>query len=155
VPERQPPSKEQLERYATAFNASKSLKYFGLTLTFPDADTVQVEMAQVQPEHRGGLGTDAVNGGVLAAMFDLTIGCTPALIDPTKRTATVQLSMSLERPVRGDRVRAVGKIDRSGESLLFATAVIYDQAGVACARCQGVVRLSKIPWVSKDSPAVN
>ena len=149
------PSIEQLARYAELFNASLTLNHFGLKVSFPDRDTVRVDLTKVRPEHRGGLGTDAVNGGVLAAVFDLAIGCTPALVDPTLRAATVQLSMSFERATTGDSISALAWVDRAGETMLFATAVIRDQAGAECARCHGVVRRSNLPWLSGGSPATN
>jgi uncharacterized protein (TIGR00369 family) len=145
---------QALARYAEQFNQSQSLKYFGVTVDFPSLDEVQIVL-QVRPEHRGGLGTDAVNGGVLAAMFDLAVGCTPALLDPTRRTATMQLSMSFERPVAGSTLRVRARIDTAGAAVLFASAVLYDEKDQACARCQGVVRLSKQPWRSGESPAIN
>ena len=46
---------------------------------------------------RGGMGFEAVNGGILAAMFDLVLGASVALVDPTRRSATMQLSMSFMR----------------------------------------------------------
>ena len=104
---------------------------------------------------RGGLGTDAVNGGVLAAIFDLVIGCTPALVDPSRRSATVHLSMSFMRAVRGNKVVARAKIDRAGELLLFASAQIFDEKDVLCATCNGMSRLSDLPWLSGESPAIN
>ena len=106
-------------------------------------------------EQLGGLGADAVNGGVLAAIFDLVIGSTPALIDPTRRTATMQLSMSFMKPVRGKRFHAEAWVDSAGGSTLFSSAVIKDEHGGICARCQGVVKMSKGPWASGNSPAMN
>jgi uncharacterized protein (TIGR00369 family) len=148
------PTREQLERYAAHFNKSRSLNYFKLKLTFPELDLVRVELPVVADEHRGGLGTTAVNGGVLAAIFDLAIGCTPALLDPRRRSATVQLSMSFEQAVMGDSLVAEARVDKAGSSTLFSSARILDSRGVVCARCQGVVRMSKESWAS-DSPAIN
>jgi uncharacterized protein (TIGR00369 family) len=149
------PTPELLARYAEAFNRSQTLQYFGVKVTFPNGEKVVASMDSIRPEHRGGLGTSAVNGGVLAAVFDLVIGCAPALIDPTRRTATMQLSMSFERPVFGNSLRAEATINAYGKSILFASAFILDDAGRECARCQGVVRISSLPWKSGDSPAVN
>jgi len=149
------PTAEQLARYAEQFNQSQTLRYFGVRVSFPKGDTVEVVLDPVRPEQRGGLGSDAVNGGVLAALFDLVIGCTPALLDPTRRTATMQLSMSFERPVRGNALKAVGRIDTAGQSVLFASGEIQDEKGRVCARCQGVVRVSTLKWKGGDSPAIN
>src|SRR5229473_7236778 len=139
------PTKELLARYAEAFNRSKTLQYFGVRIDFPNGDRVVASIPQIRPEQRGGLGTSAVNGGVLAALFDFAIGITPALIDPTRRTATMQLSMSFEKPVQGDSLRVESQVSSAGRSVLFATAKILDSQGTECARCQGVVRISQLP----------
>lgn len=149
------PTAEQLARFAEEFNQSSMLKHFGVRLHFPSLDRVVGEIDPIRPEQRGGLGTDAVNGGILAAMFDLVIGCTPALVDPTRRSATMQLSMGFERPLRGDKLRAEAWVTSAGTNTLFAAAQILDAEGKVCARCQGVVKLSKLKWKSGVSPAVN
>jgi uncharacterized protein (TIGR00369 family) len=148
------PSQEQLDRYAEQFNQSLTLKHFGARMSFPGGQKVVVS-AEVRPEHRGGLGSDAVNGGVISALFDFVIGSTPALRDPTRRAATVQLSISFERPLRGDFLRAEATIDTMGSTTVFASARMYDAQGVVCARCQGVVQVSRMKWASGESPAVN
>ncbi len=148
------PTAAQL-RYAELFNQSATLKHFGVIVSFPSADRVRAVLKPIRPEQLGGLGSNAVNGGVLAAMFDLAIGCTPALVDPSQRSATVQLSMSFERAVVGGSLYAEAKVDRAGKNLLFASAVIVDEQGRECAHAQGVVSLSGKPWSSGESPAIN
>lgn len=152
---RRRPTPEQLSRYAEQFSASLTLRHFGARLSFPDEQTVLLTLDPVPAALLGGMGTDAVNGGALAAVFDVAIGCTPALLDPTTRSATVQLSMSFQRAVRGTRLTARARVLRAGGTLLFSEARIYDQQGVECASCQGVVRLSAQKWASGESPAVN
>lgn len=154
MPDHPRPTPEQLERYAEEFNRSASLRHFGVQISFPSADRVRVEL-DVKPEHLGGLGTDAVNGGILAAIFDLVIGSSPALLDPTRKTATMQLSMSFMRPVRGQRIYADAQVESAGGSTLFSRALLFDGAGVICATCQGVVKMSRSTWTSGNSPAVN
>lgn len=150
------PSQADLDRYAELFTQSLSLRYFGAHLAFPEGRKVVVSIPQLRPEHRGGVGSAAaVNGAILAALFDLAIGTTAALVDPTRRCATVQLSMSFERPVTGDHLRVEAELDSHTVSLLFATARVYDAEGRMCARCQGVVKLSNLRWASGESPAVN
>ena len=149
------PTAEQLARYASNFNASQTMEHFGVKIHFPTPDSVVATLDPIRPQQRGGLGSDAVNGGVLAALFDLTIGCAPATIDPTRRSATVQLSMNFMRGVRGDKLTATGKVDRAGDTLLFCRSEIRDAQGQLCATCTGMVRLSKLKWADGESPAVN
>lgn len=146
------PTPAQLARYAQFFNESKAMRYLGARLSFPSSDRVLITLDPISPEMRGGLGTSAVNGAVLAGLFDLAIGCTPALIDPTRRTATIQLSMSFERPATGNRVTVEASIDSAGGSTVFSSARVLDEAGNVCARCQGLCRLSNKPWDSGESP---
>lgn len=154
MPDQPPPSPEALARYAEEFSASATMRHFGVKLDFPDGKLTRATLP-IRPEHRGGLGSSAVNGGILAAMFDLVIGASPALIDPTRRSATIQISMSFEQPVDGDTLYAEAWIDRAGGTTVFASAHIRDATGLVCARAQGVVRFSRTPWASGSSPAVN
>src|SRR5688572_10706 len=133
---------DALIRYRDAFNQSLTLTHFGLRLDFPSPERLIVHLDEVRPEQRGGLGTQAINGGVLSAIFDLAIGSTGALIDPTRRVATIQLSMRFERPVTGDKIRAEAWIDRVAAHVIYAAAEIYNEQGEVCARCQGLVARS-------------
>lgn len=150
-----PPTQSQLDRYAELFTNSAPLRAFGLKLSFPDGKCALIKLDPVLEHHRGGLGSDAINGGVLAAVFDLAIGCTPALYDPTRRSATVELSMHFMRAVRGNSLTAKGTIDRVSSVLCFSSASIFDEQGTECATCHGIARISEMPWASGESPAVS
>jgi uncharacterized protein (TIGR00369 family) len=155
-PDRPLPSPDQLHRYAEEFNASRSLKALGARISFPSPGLVRVDVEEARPEFLGGLGSaEAVNGALLAALFDLVIGCSAALVDPTRRSATVQLSMSFERPLVGRRLHAEAEVTTAGGRTLFSAARIRDAEGNVCARCNGVVRMSTQPWDSGTSPAIN
>ena len=138
------PTLEELAQAAERLNRSLPLAHAGVRVRFPALDLVVAELPEVRPEHRGGLGTSAVNGGVLAAVFDLVTGCTALLVDPRRPSATVQLSMSFERPVLGDSLRAEGRIDSQGRRTLFVSARILDERDQVCARCQALVALARL-----------
>jgi uncharacterized protein (TIGR00369 family) len=142
-----------LQRYADDFNRSGLLHPFGARLSFaPGARRSIISVDQVLPVMRGGLGTAAVNGGVLAALFDVALGTAASLLDPLRATATVQLSMRFERPVTGDSLRCEGWVEQGGKSLVFTAAHVLDAAGEICARAEGVVRVSQKPWAKGASP---
>jgi len=137
------PSLEELAQVAERFNRSTPMAHAGFRLSFPSTDLVVAELPEVRAEHRGGLGTSAVNGGVLSALFDLVTGCTALLVDAGRRSATVQLSMSFERPVFGNSARAEARISSQGRRTLFASARILDEKGQPCAHCQAVVAMAR------------
>lgn len=150
------PTRSALEAYAAAFNDSETLRFFDVTISFPEGkDCVRAVIDPLQPGHRGGLGSDAVNGGVLAAIFDLLLGCTCALVDPGKRSATMQLSMSFLQPLRGPSLQGEARIERAGRDTVFSNAQLFDADGKLCATATGVMKLSGRPWASGVSPAVN
>lgn len=149
------PTPESLARYVEAFNESLTLKHFGVKVRFPDLETCEVVLDPIRPEQRGGLGSDAVNGGVLSAIFDLVIGCAPALVDPTRRSATIQLSINFMEAVRGSKVFARSRVTRGGNTLVFASAELFDETGRLCATATGLSRLSNQPWSQNGTPAVN
>ena len=137
-----PPTLEALEQYAALCNAHPSLSTFGVKIHFPDLTRLLLRVDSVPPMMRGGLGDDAVvNGGVLSALCDMLIGCTCGLVDPSSRSATVQLAIRFERPLRGDLIQGEARVDRASKRLIFASAEISDSSGEVCVRCQGIATL--------------
>jgi uncharacterized protein (TIGR00369 family) len=137
---------EALQKMADAWNAGPPMKHFGARLDFTRRDRVRAVIDPVQPFHRGGLGTEAVNGVVLAGLFDLVIGTVGWLARPESRTATVNLSMTFLRPTMGNRVVAEARLVRAGMNLVFAAAEISGSSGAVTARCDGTcaVALGKV-----------
>lgn len=131
-----------LQAYVAKFNQLEFVQSFGVRVEVPDDQTVKAIIDPLRPGHRGGLQTQAVNGGVLASLFDLALGM-PGLLRslPDKRTATVQLSMSFMRAVRGDRIETRAWIVRGGSGLLFTEAETRDAEGNVCAIATGVCRM--------------
>jgi len=130
-------SLEALRAFGEKWNGSTPMRHFGARLEFERVDRVRAVIDPVSAFHRGGMGTDAISGVVLAGLFDLTIGTVGWLSRPDARTATVHLAMSFVRPTRGDRVVAEARRIRSGLSLIFASAEIFDSTGEVTARCDG------------------
>ena len=124
------------------------MRHLGFSIGYERAERVVVTLSPVRPEHRGGLGTDAVNGGVLASMFDFASGCTSVLAPPLRRSATVQLAITFERAVRGDAARCEAWIERAARSMLFVSSHLLDGQGTVCGRCNGIVSLG--PELSVD-----
>lgn len=130
-------SLEALRALAETWNVSPPMRQLGARLEFNRVDRVRAVLDPVQPFHRGGMGTEAVNGAVLAGLFDLAIGTVGWLTRPETRSATVSLSMMFFKPTLGDRISVEGRLLRSGMNLIFAAAEIFDGNGEVTARCDG------------------
>lgn len=136
------PTLESLRALGEMWNTSPPMRHFGARLEFDRVDRVRAVIDPVTNVHRGGLGTDAVNGVVLAGLFDLVIGTVGWLTRPDTRSATVNLAMSFFRPTRGDRIAAEARLVRSGLNLVFVAAEIFDAEGRVTARCDGTCAIA-------------
>jgi uncharacterized protein (TIGR00369 family) len=123
---------------AERWNAHHAMRYVGAAVDLSDPAVVRLIVDPVQPHHRGGLGTDAVNGVVMAGVFDLAIGLVGHFAGLRRRVGTVHLNIQHMRPVQGDRFEVRGKLVRGGRTLIFASAELFDQDGRVCARCDGM-----------------
>ena len=119
------------------------MERLGVKLDFERVDRVRAVIDPVQPFHRGGIGTAAVNGAVLAGLFDLAIGTVGWLSRPNTRSATVSLAMTFLRPTRGDRIVVEAWLLRAGVNLTFAAAEIRDASDEVTARCDGTVAVAR------------
>ncbi|MEP7132094.1 MAG: PaaI family thioesterase [Acidobacteriota bacterium] len=134
---------DALHALSAVWNASPPMQRLGARLAFERVDRVRAILDPVEGYHRGGIGTDAVNGAVLAGLFDLVIGTVGWLTRPEARSATVSLSMLFLRPTRGDLVVAEARLLRAGMNLMFASAEISGADGQVTARCDGTVALAR------------
>ena len=121
------------------WNDHPGMRHMGVRVDLSAPDVVRVYVDPVLPEHRGGLGTDAVNGAVIAGVFDLAIGLVGHFNTFGRRSGTAQLNIHFVRPVLGDRFEVLGHLVRAGRTLVFATAELYDETGRLSARCDGIV----------------
>ena len=138
---RGPYSEEELGSFCAVWNETAVIRWLGFRLAFSGGSKAIVELSDVKPGHRGGKGSDAINGGALAAMYDFAVGCCSMIAPPLRRSATTQLSMNFERAVRGNLARCEAVIERETKHLLFVSARITDAEGNVCSRATGIVSL--------------
>ena len=129
-------------RFEAMWNAAPGMLHMGARADFSDPGAVRVTIQPLQPVHRGGLGTDAVNGAVITGLCDVALGMVGHFHTMGRRAGTAQLNIQFLRPVLGDGVRAVGRLVRAGTNLVFATVEVEDMNGRVCARCDGIVAVS-------------
>ncbi|PSR26152.1 MAG: hypothetical protein C7B43_14810 [Sulfobacillus benefaciens] len=98
----------------------------------------------VQFHHRGGGGTEAVNGGIVAYMFDGLLGSAVRSIwtEAISTQVTITLNIQYLRMIKAtSRIVGHAQVVRQGSTTVFAEGEILDESGTACAKCTGVYRL--------------
>jgi len=134
--------RQDLAAIAERWNAHPGMHHLGARVTLDPDGTVRALLDDLQDHHRGGLGTDAVNGAVIAGLFDLVIGLAGYQHTLGRRAGVAQLNVRYLRPVLGQRVEVVGQADRVGRTLVFASARLLDQTGRVCAMADGLVAVA-------------
>lgn len=124
------------------WNDHPGMRHMGARVDLSIPGEVHCRVDPIEPHHRGGLGTEAVNGAVIAGIFDLVIGLAGYVHTRGRRAGVAQLSIQFLRPVLGDRFDTVARPARVGTNLVFSTAELRDQEGVVCARCDGIVAVA-------------
>jgi uncharacterized protein (TIGR00369 family) len=130
------------EATAERWNEHPGMRHMGARVSISEDGTVHAVIDPLQPYHRGGLGTEAVNGAVIAGVFDLVIGLAGYQHTLERRAGVAQLNIHYLRPVEGDRLDVAGRPVRVGRNLVFAAAELRDERGVLCATADGIVAVS-------------
>ncbi len=130
-------------RWQDEFNAHQGMQYIGCRLDLADPRVVRVHLPEIQPHHLGGLGTDAVNGAVLAGFFDIALGVAGVLQFPGQRAGTVDLSIKFMRPTLGNSVTAYAVALKRSENITFVESELYS-GNRLCAIASGMVSTTEM-----------
>ena len=143
-PEQDELSDQMRAELAARWNAHPGVERLGVRLHIVSRTELRAVVDPIAPHHRGGMGTPAVNGPMIAAVFDLVIGLTGYLQAMDRRVGVAQLNVRFMRPVLGSRFEVVGRPERTGRSLIFVGCELLDEVGVVCARAEGLAAVSPL-----------
>ena len=83
-----------------------------------------------------------IQGGILAAMLDDTMGPTVLLASGgTLYTVTINMNVSFFRPAKPGRLLSEGSVVSMGKTIAFMEATISNSDGIKLARATGSARL--------------
>lgn len=130
--------RQQME---TLWNQYPALQSMNVKVDLSDPHCARASIDPVLPHHRGGLGTDAVNGAILSSLCDLMVGLVGILNSQKYRTGTVQLNIHFLKPLKGTQVFAVARPTKVGRALVFSHVEIKDIDGEVCVSCEGIASI--------------
>jgi uncharacterized protein (TIGR00369 family) len=125
------------------WNASEFLTWAGLRLTEAAGGRARLVL-EVAPHHRGGAGGPAVNGGIIAYLFDAVCAAAVASTwdEGVTSQATIQLSVSYQRLLLVERrATAEAEVVQRGGSTVFVDARVMDESDRTCAVAHGIYHL--------------
>ena len=121
------------------FNSSIQLKHSGLRVDLADITRPKVFIDDVQEFHRGGIGTDAVNGAVIAMLADLAIGLLGLTHYAEGMTGTSNLSINYVKPLMTKKVIAQAEQTEVVNKRVFGIVRIMNENNEVCAYATGTL----------------
>ena len=134
-------SAEERQQMESIWNQYPALQSMNVKVDLSDPSCARASIDPVLPHHRGGLGTDAVNGAILSSLCDLMVGLVGILNSQKYRTGTVQLNIHFLKPLKGTQVFAEGRATKVGRALVFSHVEIKNHQGNVCVSCEGIASI--------------
>jgi acyl-coenzyme A thioesterase PaaI-like protein len=127
--------------WAEQFNRLPAVRKFGTAIDLRDEALVRVVLEKVEEHHLGGLRLRAVNGAVLAGLFDCALGVAGTLQFRDKRSGTCELSLKFMRAVFDAPIEAFAVCVKRTDTLAFTESALFSN-GRLCALATGLVAVA-------------
>jgi uncharacterized protein (TIGR00369 family) len=131
------------QAFLDGFNAAPLMVHMGARIDLSHPAIVSVSVDHIMPHHRGGMGGEAVNGGVLSALLDFTLGTAGVLhLGAGKgewRAGTIELSIQFLRAFQASRIFVRAAVVKKSRQLAFARSEAIDDRGRVCTTATGIV----------------
>ena len=124
------------------FNKLPGIARFGVRVELDDTKLVKASLRSIEEHHRGGLGTSAVNGAVIAGLFDCALGVAGTLHFLGRRAGTCELSLKFMHAVFGPEVEAYAIATKVSQAIAFVESRLYS-GGRISAVATGIVAVAK------------
>jgi len=113
-----------------------------------DAESHTAEMAFTLPPGFANMRGN-VQGGLLAGPLDEAMGAAVYLASGGRLQLTLDISLSLLRPVAMERITVKARAVKSGKRVTFVEGELFDHKGVLCARATATSMTTEWPGQGK------
>mgnify|MGYP000321378654 CR=1 FL=1 len=125
-----------------------SARHLGATILGYDEETHTVEMAFTPPPEFATM-RGQVQGGLLAGPLDEAFGAAVFLASGGKLQLTLDINLSLLRPVSMNPITVKARAVKSGKCITFVEGELFDHEGKLCARATATSMTTDWPGQSK------
>lgn len=119
------------------FNESVQLKQMHIRVDLSTSKLPMVFIDEVMDIHKGGIGTDAVNGAVIALLSDLAIGLLGIYHYADGLTATSSLTIHYVKPLLTQKVIVKAEETQVIGKRIFGVATIMNEKEEVCSYANG------------------
>ncbi|QMI49060.1 PaaI family thioesterase [Burkholderia sp. MBR-1] len=126
-------------QWQACLGAMPIIDHLGAALDLSDRRIVRLALVTRTPAHEGGLGTDALNGAIIAGLIDCAMSVTGILHMRGRTCGTVQMSIQFMKPVRTASPVVECVAMRRSSSVVFVEAQLIEGRGRCSVLATGVV----------------
>ena len=121
------------------FNESLQLRQVGARIDLSDPKKPSVSITKVTEMHRGGIGGEAVNGGIISMLTDLAIGLLGLSFAAEGMTATSHLSIHFVKPLMANQVILEAELTEVIGNRIFGKCSVMNEKREVCAHASGAL----------------
>ena len=136
---RQTAIEKDWKRMEEFFNSSIQLRHGGIRIDLTDIDKPLVIIDTVEEYHKGGIGTEAVNGAVIAMLADLAIGLLGLAHYSEGMTGTSNLSINYVKPLLAKKVIVSAQQTQVVNKRIFGIVRVMNEKEEVCAYATGAL----------------
>lgn len=125
------------------FNNSPQIKHLGIEVDLSDIQAPRCSIPEVQDYHLGGIGGKNINGGIISALVDLSIGLTGLSHMDKGLLATTQIQLHFLRAIPNKPFYARANISQQIGHKIFAETRIFNHQDVLSVYATGIVQVVK------------
>ena len=129
--------------FQDVFNRFPGMIHLGARIDLSHSHLVDVHVDEIKPHHLGGMGTQAVNGAMISALFDCALGVAGVIhLGAWKnegRYGTIDLSVQFLRPFFGASLKARAGVVKRAAKIAFARAELHDEQGRCCSTATAII----------------
>lgn len=125
------------------WNSRSLFAWAGIRIVEAHAGRATLEL-DVADHHRGGGGSEAVNGAIVAYACDCALGTASASTweEDVRAQVTVSMNVNYLRLARAEKLLTVtAEVVERGRNLVFVGGELRAENGETCATCTGTYRL--------------
>lgn len=127
------------------WNSKAFMQWAGLRVLSASDGTATLEL-DVRDHHRGGGGTRAINGAIVAYMHDVIQGIAIGSLLEANVLRMATLHLNIEYPkllLCDDKAVATARVLRLGHTIAFCDSDFRDAAGDICSRSTGTYQIKR------------
>lgn len=123
----------------TLYNRSIQLQYIGARIDLAMPDMPKAFIDELKDIHAGGIGSEAVNGGIIATLAELALGLLGLKHFKDGMTATAQLTIHYLKPFRTKSISAEAHAQKVIGNRIFGTVELRNERDEVCAIAYGAL----------------